>query len=310
MKKVFLVIIFLVCFKNLLFSDEYDKAKELIRAEILGRYGEILYLSKINLGIPGGENWICVMSERVMIIYTINNETINRIWVSGYLEISQIMYRDSNSRSNVDLMFDILHNIPGTRIGNLAVVFGNFNGNGRDEILLFSIGGSEHMCYIYGYDNYKEEIAEYFYCRFNITSPNGPSPVEFINYREMDGIRVYFFDFLKNKYNWIFFAWDEGSRKYKEITELGENAEYSSFTLIRPEDSRHIGNEPVFPSVLASDEAEDVVEAEIVVDSSVPEISENDDEPNNRRTPFWVWAAIGGGLLLIVFVMVIIKRKK
>jgi len=309
MKKIFLVIIFISCFNNLLFSDEYDKARELIRAEILGRYGEILYLSKINLGIPGGENWICVMSERVMLIYTINNETINRIWGSGYLEISQIMYWDSNSRSNVDLEFDIMKNIPGTRLGSKAVAFGDYNGDGFDEIFFFYATAGESNANIWGYNN--GEMKLYFANRYNIIDPKGPSPIEFINYQGVDGIKVYVWDYLKERYFHRFFTWDEGSHRYIRLVEdMGENAEYSSFTLIRPEDNRHIVNEPVFPSVLASDETEAVVEAEIVVADLDTAIYENSDEPKNRQPPFWVWAAIGGGLLLIICVMVIIKRKK
>ncbi|MCL2068153.1 MAG: hypothetical protein FWG99_11910 [Treponema sp.] len=281
------------------FSDENDEIKRLLLAE---EGGNIEALSKINLGIPGGDNWIANRSDGYTYIYIVDNEKrVRTVRCMHYIEQAEIRFRDINIRSNVDLEFDIMQNIPGTRLGSKAVAFGDYNGDGFDEIFFLSMA-VESSANIWGYNN--GEMKLYFGCRITITDRKGPSPVEFINYKGVDGIKVGLLGFPVERYIWYFYAWDEGSRKYKELTELGENAEYSSFTIIGPEDSRHIGNEPVFPSVLASDETE------AVVDNSASEITENSDERNNRQTPSWVWAAIGGGALLIVCVVVIIKRKK
>jgi len=299
-KRLILLFILTMCCINLAFSDENDEIKRLLLAE---EGGNIECLSKINLGIPGGDNWIANRSDGYTYIYIVDSEKkVRTVRRRDFTEQTEIRFWDSNIRTNVDLEFDIMKNIPGTRLGSKAVAFGDYNGDGFDEIFFFSRGVT-NSALIWGYNN--DAMETYFASRYNIIDPKGPFPIEFINYKGIDGVKVNVWDYPTNKYVWDFYAWYENSRKYVIMVEdMGENAEYSSFTLIRPEDSRHIGNEPVFPSVLASDETE------AVVDDLDTAIYENDDAPNNRQTPFWVWAAIGGGALLIVCVVVIIKRKR
>jgi hypothetical protein len=50
------------------YADDYDEVRELLMAE---EGGDIQYLSKINLGIPGGVNWIA-NRERYAYIYILS----------------------------------------------------------------------------------------------------------------------------------------------------------------------------------------------------------------------------------------------
>ena len=65
---VILLLVCAICFANapLVFSEEIDEVRELLANE---RGGDILYLSKINLGIPGGDNWIADRSNGLTYIY-------------------------------------------------------------------------------------------------------------------------------------------------------------------------------------------------------------------------------------------------
>jgi hypothetical protein len=129
--------------------------------------------------------------------------------------------------------FDIMEYIPGIRVGDSSCTVGDYNSDGYDEVLSFVFGGSNWGIAICGYDSKKNDFVYFAYVPFYIIDPeNGPSPLEFIKYKGVDGFQVYYGQFHvfdgpsyveppdpKNQ-RWFFYAWDEGKREYGEVEEV------------------------------------------------------------------------------------------
>jgi hypothetical protein len=221
MKKMIFVCFLTVAVASQAFSDEIDDVMELLAAE---RGGEILYLSKVNLGIPGGDTWIADRRDEWAYIYFIDSDKKVSVVKRGnrtFAEPSKIMYMDQSTYSRVNLDFDIMRDIPGTRIGNKAATFGDFNGDGRDEI--FDFYNTESLCTISGYNSDKDTMESYFGCHYDIINPKGPSPVEFINNQGVYSIKVSLWDLREKQYVWVFWAWDEESSKYVQYARINES---------------------------------------------------------------------------------------
>ncbi|MCL2067310.1 MAG: hypothetical protein FWG99_07580 [Treponema sp.] len=129
-----------------------------------------------------------------------------------------------------------MQDIPGTRIGNSTSFFGDFNGDGIDEIFEYGFYGAGKYISIYGYDTDKEDF-DNLYCTIPfeiIDAHNGPAPVEFTTYRGMYGFKVFFFQYdvaggsgyvsEPNPKNgkWIFYTWDAEKSEYVEVGEVVE----------------------------------------------------------------------------------------
>jgi len=195
-----------------------------MESRIIERNLEIEFISKANFGIPGGDNWIVRLNDnRSIIIYVINeNKIVKRYYFSGP---SLVEYS----------IFDIMKDIPGTRIGDTASSFGDFNGDGIDEIFLYGFYGLGSFIIIRGYDAEKDDFVGYCEIPFGlIDMDNGPAPVEFMTYNGMDGLKVYFElgevaggpDYIPewhpNNHKWIFYTWDAEQRQYVEVGEVIE----------------------------------------------------------------------------------------
>ena len=284
MKKAVLALILTMAVASQAFSDEIDDVKELLANE---RGGDILYLSKINLGIPGGDNWIANRSNGRTYIYVIDNDKKVNIQESrSYAEPSIIRYMDQSTYSRANLEFDIMRDIPGTRIGNKAATFGDFNGDGTDEI--FNFYDSESLCTIWGYNSDKGKIESCFGCHYDIKDPKGPSPVEFINNQGIYNIKVNWWSLREKQYIWVFWAWDEEQRKFVEIEEFVEDWEKSY-------------KEPSQP-ILAEQNT-----GEFAQDRETQKIATPADSSKGSRFIFYIAIAVGVIALVLFFV---VRRKK
>jgi len=315
MKKIVVLLLLGICSTNMVFTYEYDEVMELLEAE---PGGNISFLSKINLGIPGGENWIAlrgicidavgkvIKGLRYMCIYTVNieKETVEKER-KGVPEQSKIDY---NGKA---LEYDIMQSIPGTQIGSSAAAFGDYNGDGIDEIFWFYLG-IEHYCVIRGYNSDKDRIDDFLECRYNITSINEPSPVEFINYKGIDGIKIYFWDYLDKINRWRFWAWDEGSRKYIELASSeNEEIDYSKFIPVPPKmDNESDGDQVKAESVAIEEGMPSVLPVEsIAIEEEAPSVLPAD---NDRNIRFVIKTGIISVIVILAVILcfIVIKRKK
>ncbi len=187
---------------------------------------KIVFIEKANFGITGGENWIVRLSDRGLLVYAINDSQI----------IKRYYFTSSNLKE--ESTFDIMEDIPGTRIGGSTSAFGDYNGDGVDEIFAYGFGGNAYLIGIDGYDVEKDCFVPYTFNSWItfeiIDSEKGPAPVEFITYNGIFGFKVYFFAYdvaggigyvsEPNPQNgkWIFYTWDAERREYVEIGEVVE----------------------------------------------------------------------------------------
>lgn len=176
----------------------------------------IIFISKANFGIPGGDNWIVWLSSQVLVVYAINDSGIVKRYTSTGFSLEE------------ESRFDIMRDIPGTRIGNLASSFGDFNGDGIDEIFEYGFYASTSEIIIQGYNAEKDDFVDFCRTIYKlIDRENGPAPVEFMTYNGMYGFKVYYFEYdptyrSKNpRHNkWFFYTWDAEQREYIEVGEV------------------------------------------------------------------------------------------
>jgi len=185
---------------------------------------KIIFIEKANFGIPGGDNWIVLLNDDIIFFYVIIGDKIEK----RYNDTSFEIYKYSD--------FDIMQEIPGTHIGNTTSSFGDFNGDGIDEIFQYGFYGRAFIIRIAGYNVKKDDIiADHDDIPFGlIDKVNGPAPVEFLTYKGMLGFKVYYFnpevaggegwvpDPDPNNGKWIFYTWDAEKRTYIEIGEIIE----------------------------------------------------------------------------------------
>jgi hypothetical protein len=209
--------------------DEKEKMKEFLNKNerrIKNNKAEIVFIEKANFGIKKGDNWIVKYKEKddmFIIIYMINGDRIEERYVAT---ISGQNFIDLHLNEISE--YDIMNNIPGTHIPDGVSSFGDFNGDGKDE--LFRYIYSYYVGYNIDIFHYDTEEEGFVYCRipFKIIDPKyGPAPVEFITYQGKLGLKVY-----NEKYNWdnktieegrwYFYTWDTEKKEYIEIGEFVE----------------------------------------------------------------------------------------
>jgi hypothetical protein len=296
MKKAVLALILTMAVASQAFADEIDEARELLSKE---RDGDILYLSRINLGISGGDNWIANWSDGWTRIFIINdNKDVKEAGGIGTVEISDIRYLISRNTYN-DLEYDIMQGIPGTRLGSKAANFGDYDNDGIDEIFYIN-PYNESRCSIWKYDSDKEELVIYFSYRFDLISSGKPSPVTFANYQGKDGILVHNRNHLAEQYVWYFFVWSEENRKYEKLMEIdADDMDWSMFDVVKNENSQ-IDSEPA------------AVERDFfVAESKQPEDRKkfSFDDGKDSRLIFYIAIAVGV-IALALAVVFVVRRKK
>jgi hypothetical protein len=283
MKKAILAFILTMAVASQILADEIDEARELLAKE---RGGDILFLSKINLGISGGDNWIANRNDGRTYTYTINDDKEVRIVTSiQYLEQSEVSYFE----------YDIMKDIPGTRLGNKVASFGDYNGDDKDEI--FNFYDSYKFCSIWGYDSEKEEEVSYFAYRYDTISSMKHTPVMFTNYHGKSSILVHLLDYLAEQYIWVLLVWNEENRKYEKLMEIdADKIDWSLFT----NDNSQIDGEPVATESVIS-----------VAENKQPEAEEefSDDDGKNSRFIFYIGIAVGVTALALA-VFFVVRRKK
>jgi hypothetical protein len=300
----FFFLVFLApCFSQ--FSEEEQRIIELLyeTQEIHTEGGwSILFIKEVNMGVPGGENWLVEWLDRVTILYTVNGDEVNQIGIFPNFDPAE----ESN--------FDIMKDIPGTRIGNSGSAIGDYNDDGYDEVFVYGFSGFLWFISIYGYDDTREKVVSYCEIPFGLVDPDkGPAPVEFMTYRGIKGFKMY--QDIANgtpahdprhkiegeNRSWYFYAWDEGVRKFVELAEIGEDIDYYMFSNYEVEElkrsrelyelqQRHI--ETAEPETSAADEPSPV-------------------EPEGRgMVPVTAAAAGVVALALAVWGIMLVRRKK
>jgi hypothetical protein len=312
MKKLFLMFLLIVT-AVLVFTDEVDEVRELLAAE---RGGEILFLSRINLGIPGGDNWIANRNDGSgrAYIYTINDDReVEFIYSMSIYELSDVRYFDRTNHIYIDLEYNIMQGFPGTQIGSLAAVFGDYNGDGRDEICIVNGNWYEPSCYIRGYDvesdkrpikitPYKE-LTTHWSCRFDFISPREPAPVFFTRYKGRDGFLIHFRDHLANRFIWVFFVWDEESREYVELMEIpADKIDWSMFPSEKDEDSRNNNEPALVNNVISGNEEENAFE----------ETSASTPADSSKKSGLNLYIVIISGIAVLAaaIAFIVLKMKK
>jgi len=189
---------------------------------------EIEFIEKANFGIPGGDNWIVRLNSLHILIYVIDGDRIEEDYygttISGQYFVDQ--YPEVVSE------YDIMRDIPGTHIPDGCVSFGDFNGDGIDE--LFRYLYTEELGHNIDFFHYEPQTKGFELCRIRhkiIDQNEGPAPVVFMTYRGMKGFKVYSntgwdpnpdpAPDLKND-KWIFYSWNEKQRKYVAMGEVVE----------------------------------------------------------------------------------------
>jgi hypothetical protein len=189
---------------------------------------EILFIYKVNLGIPGGGNYIVLWTTEVkqmdrtikdIRLYSISDKIESRY---------SIIISDSYFKEGTN--FDIMKNIPGFHIGfDTGASVYDFNGDGIDELFLYGFGGMVDSVKILGYDAEKNRIVNY--CDgviFSIIDKDkGPAPVEFTRYKGRNGFKLFQeyeprfppVNLIDNYYAWYFYSWNDETKQYENIGE-------------------------------------------------------------------------------------------
>jgi len=188
---------------------------------------EIEFIQKANFGIPGGDNWIVRLNSLHILIYVIDGDRIEEDYygtISGQYFVDQ--YPEVVSE------YDIMRDIPGTHIPDGCASFGDFNGDGIDE--LFRYLYIEELGHNIDIFHYEPRTKGFEFCRIRhqlIDQTEGPAPVVFTTYRGRKGFKVYSHtgsewppdpDPVPDPENdkWIFYSWNNEQRKYVAMGEV------------------------------------------------------------------------------------------
>jgi hypothetical protein len=175
----------------------------------------IYYIKKLNMGIPGGDNWFVSWfngdeewSSSLPFIYIINDTQVTKRYDDPIFSLSNPLDR---------ITFDIMADIPGERIGEGAAAIYDYNEDGYDEILSFSFGGMWDTFTITGYDANGDRLVNYCKQIFNILDKaNGPPPIKFMTYNGLDGIQFENYD-AYGKQELSFYYWKNNPTRLVQL---------------------------------------------------------------------------------------------
>jgi hypothetical protein len=196
-----------------------------------GWFTEIHFIYKVNLGIPGGDNYIVLWTEVGRRTDGTISSTNKRIYIYSISDkIEHRYFAKPGFPITVETNFDIMENIPGFHIGfDTGASVYDFNGDGIDELFSYGFYGRGNFVEIFGYDAEKNEIV--YYCNevnFSIIDKDrGPAPVEFTYYKGRNGFKVYGryhprippVNIINNYYAWHFYSWNDETKKYENMGE-------------------------------------------------------------------------------------------
>jgi hypothetical protein len=228
-KSLFFYAVLLLLAFNAHCQDQIDDIKALIQTKDPGESPrDITFLTRVNMGIPDGDNWLVEwrnedIDDTNITVYAINGEeVINKFWTSSF---------DIRERTD----FDIMKDIPGTQVGKSSCAVYDYNGDGYDDIFRYSFLGRGYFIEIIAYDTEKNK--KVYYCEeipFEIIDrEKGPAPVEFMTYKGMYGFKVYRNlhyggapkhppkNIIDEYYAWYFFSWN--GREFVEVEEVEED---------------------------------------------------------------------------------------
>jgi len=335
MKRKALVFILVASVTVLAFPIDINEARELLMAE---SGGEIEFISKLNLGMPSESSWIVFRhGARSAHIFNINNnrEVRHIDWLNA-TELSELRFSERGGGLYFiyasDLDIDIMQGIPGTRLGNRLVKFGDFLGNGTD--LLFSIthalGVDSFDVTIRGYDSAGGGIELFMFTQIvplrRLTIP----PIFFTNYRGTDGFALHTTTYWREgmsywengrlirheadivEYGWVFHAWSEESRRFEKIADIsGQDIEFLATASLRErEQNRYSPENPA--SVAIAPTAGGATEAQATAIISIPQqanvIVQSDTTASSM--PAWLLVIIIGGAVVAVGLVLLAAKRK
>jgi len=280
MKKInVLLILFLSIYVS--FSQEKEKILTLLYENDDRRIrfnNEIIFIDEFNIGFLEGSSWLVIWQEleyntrrlhNSLYVYNIdhnNNEIIYRRMLS---------LKSFDELDNIRRWYGDLH---GVTINNDTCQIYDFNGDGYDELLMFRYGSPAPELLIYGFDPRTNRIELFCEAPCHIsTNVNQSSPIEFITYKGMRGIKI------QNNtapYSWYFYAWDLNQYRYIKIEEYQKEIEIISEVLNQ------------------------VIEEEVII-----ETQEKTNIYNKDSFPLLIMFLIGSGVIVITgLIVVLIKR--
>ena len=185
---------------------------------------EITFISKANFGVPGGENWIVSMDDDSVWVYAISGgKIVRRFYSGGAVGYPSEEYADF-----------LMQGIPGTRIGDSTSSFGDFNGDGVDELFSYEFSMASYVTI----EAYSAEKDDRVYLTNNLTFTSTDSygndvvPVQFMTYKGMYGFKYNIgindvaggADWQPEpnpwNYRWVFYTWDTEQKQYVEVGEV------------------------------------------------------------------------------------------
>jgi hypothetical protein len=198
------------------------------------RVTEILFIHKVNFGVPGGDNYIVLWkgvkdgsyAVNRIILYSISDKIEKRYMIGEGFGLNNTSYVNTNN-------LDIMEGIPGIHIGDFGASVFDCNGDGKDELFAYVFSGRINCVGISGYDPETDKIA--WYCDdigFEVLDKDkGPVPVEFTQYKNRIGFKVCHIiwgkfppvNVINDYYAWYFYVWNGVTKEYECIGEYQED---------------------------------------------------------------------------------------
>jgi hypothetical protein len=266
MRKTLLLCVFILLVGGLYPQEQTSDLETLILLydPEIPRFYDITLLKRINMGIPGGDNWLVELSGKrassdiLIYVYVINENVVT-------MDFDVTLNFDVSKRSD----FDIMRDIPGTQIGTGSCVVNDYNGDGFDDIFNYGFYGNYYRIAIIWYDPETEQMARTEIPFDIIDRRNGPAPVEFITYKGKFGFKVYFvipsvWPDEPNPRNdkWFFYTWDAERREFVEIEEVDPRyigADSGPLKQSVPPPVATVEGMPVEAAIVAAEQQEETV---------------------------------------------------